>query len=130
MLGHLEWHDDQSKYNDRKAFDLVAGVFLSEVPVPASGPLWVRPGSHRTGHAPECAGAPCSCGCVNASPRQPILTEGVGGVVVFHRRLVHAGGPCMTSSIRYALYYRLKIDRNVLAGEGNAVFEGWESRFE
>ena len=66
LLGRLTWHDDQSKYNDRKAFDLVAGLFLSEVPGPGDGPLWVRPRSHRTGHAPGCAGAPCSCGCVGA----------------------------------------------------------------
>lgn len=37
-----EWHTDAAKYNEKKHFDLVAGVFLSPVKGRCEGNLWVR----------------------------------------------------------------------------------------
>ena len=42
----LDWHTDAAKYNDKKSFDVVVGVFLSDVLRPSDGALFVRPGSH------------------------------------------------------------------------------------
>jgi hypothetical protein len=39
-MGRLTWHTDLDKYNDRKSFDFVLGVFLSPVRAPTDGALW------------------------------------------------------------------------------------------
>ena len=37
---------DAAKYNDKKRFDIVVGVFLNELENATDGNLWVKPGSH------------------------------------------------------------------------------------
>ena len=139
LLGRLEWHDDLAKYNNSKNFDLVVGVFLSPVPTAAGGPLWVQPRSHKRpasesdpAQTESDRGDAAAVAMVPVEARTPVLAEEGGGVVVFHRRLLHAGGPVLADNVRYALYYRLRVDRAVVAERG-AIGEAdggsWESRF-
>ena len=138
LLGRLEWHDDLAKYNNSKSFDLVVGVFLSPVPTAACGPLWVQPRSHKRpasesdpAQTESDRGAAAAVATVPAEARTPVLAEEGGGVVVFHRRLLHAGGPVLADNVRYALYYRLRVDRAVVAERGAVGEAGgsWEARF-
>ncbi len=46
LRGRLLWHTDINKYNDRKSFDFVVGVFLLPVRRAQDGALWVLPTSH------------------------------------------------------------------------------------
>ena len=120
-----EWHTDAAKYNEKKHFDVVAGVFLSPVKGSCEGNLWVHPGSHiRERHAREASlglnrerenlyrrradGAALSSDeSYDWRDAVPIQSER-GGLILFDRDLVHAGGPNMSPNIRYALYFRLR----------------------
>ena len=42
----LDWHTDAAKYNEKKTFDVVVGIFLSRVSKASDGALFVRPRSH------------------------------------------------------------------------------------
>lgn len=103
LLDRLEWHTDAAKYNEKKRFDLVVGIFLSSVPSPSDGALYVLPGSHRgPGETRSAAGG------VRSPPRAVLAQP--GDAIVFDRELVHAGGPNLGSAIRYALYFRLRLE--------------------
>ena len=90
------FHTDAAKYNDKKSFDFVLGIFLSKVATRADGSLWVVPGSHLRPAAGE----------ASADGATAVLAA-AGDAIVFHRDLTHAGGPNLSSDIRYACYYRL-----------------------
>ena len=93
----LQWHSDINKYNDKKTFDFVVGIFLSPVTQPTDGALWVLPGSHLSPTpTPAAALEYASSG---AAVPTPILTHQPGDAIVFHRRMVHAGGPCLAPGI-------------------------------
>lgn len=137
----LDWHTDAAKYNDKKTFDVVVGVFLSDVTSPSDGALFVRPGSqcterHARGAGMLTAGALHSQGActgtafttghggratLEVSPGSPPPEPGVnslalpilcsaGSVIVFDKDLLHAGGPNLSPSIRYALYARMRFE--------------------
>lgn len=118
MLQHgrgFDWHTDAAKYNEKKRFDLVAGVFLTDLTDPSQGVLWVQPGSHvAERQAREALGGRLPPGklhtskALGADSAVPILGP-AGTVVLFDKDLVHAGGPNLSSGIRYALYYRLRL---------------------
>ena len=109
LLAKADWHTDAAKYNEKKRFDFVVGVFLSAVTRPSEGALLVKPGSHTEERSVRMSGAlqagqlhsGASCEC------EAILAE-AGDVIVFDGDLVHAGGPNLASGIRYALYYRMR----------------------
>lgn len=124
----LDWHTDAAKYNEKKSFDVVVGIFLSEVGAASDGALFVRPGSHVSErqarqegrlargmlHSEEAdVGTAFTTGAEQANsmaPRaQPILCK-PGSVIVFDRDLLHAGGPNLSSDIRYALYARMRFE--------------------
>ena len=128
----LDWHTDAAKYNDKKCFDVVVGVFLSPIRHPSDGALFVRPRSHlkersareegRLGTALHSAEAdtstafsaeaeqPAACTEAAVSPlARPILCE-AGSVIVFDKDLLHAGGPNLAPGIRYALYGRMRFE--------------------
>eukprot|EP00965_Chrysotila_dentata_P221951 6192686-Pleurochrysis_carterae.AAC.4 len=117
LLQRLEWHTDAAKYNRKKRFDFVLGVFLSAIPRACDGCLWVRRGSHcargrlsqpdelaREGRLLEHPSAPGASGTI------PILIDTPGTAIVFHKDLLHAGGPNLGPAIRYALYFRLRLE--------------------
>ena len=109
LLAKADWHTDAAKYNEKKRFDFVVGVFLSAVNKPSDGALLVKPGSQAEERKVRLRGAlppgqlhsGASCEC------EAILAE-AGDVIVFDGDLVHAGGPNLASGIRYALYYRMR----------------------
>ena len=72
LRGRLLWHTDLNKYNDRKSFDFVVGVFLSPVRRAQDGALWVLPTSHLT-PTPTPAAALQYAAAEKADPT-PILT--------------------------------------------------------
>ena len=143
----LDWHTDAAKYNDKKSFDVVVGVFLSDVLRPSDGALFVRPGSHvreraarvegRLDSRLHCAEADTSTqfstadDCVVTSDgasslARPILCE-AGSVIVFDKDLLHAGGPNLAPGIRYALYARMRFeaqDHPHLLCDGEAELSG------
>lgn len=51
--------------------------------------------------------------CEEGDVPTPILTRQPGDAVIFHRKLVHAGGPCLSPGIRYATYYRMHVEGGV-----------------
>ena len=131
----LDWHTDAAKYNDKKTFDVVVGVFLSDVDAASAGALFVRPGSHLAERHARLEGLPK--GALHSAEAD--LTTGVaahsnsdgkgavpilcpaGSVIVFDKDLLHAGGPNLSPGIRYALYARLRFetppDRSAQKGE-------------
>jgi len=155
LCSRLLWHTDLNKYNDRKSFDFVVGVFLSPVRTAQDGALWVLPTSHLAPTpTPAAAFEYATSGTADPTPiltynpvsfsqrrtgcdfiTRPVChvarlrvcvltmyTSGIkfylfcccqcalkGDAIVFHRRMVHAGGPCLGSSIRYAVYYRMHV---------------------
>ena len=139
-----------AKYNDKKTFDVVLGLFLSPVRRACDGALFVRPGSQtherqerlagrlapgalhsreadvgtalhasdddaRVAAAAAAAASATTTSCDDA-PRgdgtwaQPILCD-AGSVIVFDKDLLHAGGPNLSADIRYALYARMRFER-------------------
>lgn len=56
---------------------------------------------HSNGERPECAGLVEGAKAILAEP---------GTVIVFDKDLVHAGGPNLSSAIRYALYARMRFE--------------------
>lgn len=113
LMPAMQWHSDLGKYNDRKTFDVVVGVFLSPVPEAHDGPLWVLPGSHGTELA-RCQGlervGTGGPGVHQVTSPVPILSTEPGSVIVFHKALLHAGGPNLSPNLRYACYYRLRVE--------------------
>lgn len=131
----LDWHTDAAKYNDKKVFDIVIGIFLSPVRRPSDGALFVRPGSHASERRARAEGqlrgqlhsegAELSTAFANPTSQQqmdgsesngeafslaqPILCE-AGSVIVFDKDLLHAGGPNLAAGIRYALYARMRFE--------------------
>ena len=125
----LDWHTDAAKYNEKKRFDVVVGVFLSRVAAAHEGCLYVLPGSHRAEraarergqlpkgalHSPEAmdeatprpGAAAAAAAHVPARAARPILVE-PGTCIVFDKDLLHSGGPNLSSAIRYALYARMR----------------------
>lgn len=113
------WHTDAAKYNAKKTFDVVVGLFLSDVVRPSDGVLWVQPGSHtRERIAREAGtladGALCTdeaarVRALDAASSVPILAR-AGTAIVFDKDLVHAGGPNLSSAIRHALYARMRFE--------------------
>lgn len=118
------WHTDAAKYNDKKSFDFVVGIFLSDVDTRAAGNLWVQPGSHLLERptreaSDQTAAAPrCTAFCHGLEHALPI-TASAGDAIVFDRDLVHMGGPNLSCAIRYACYYRLRWDRNERGGDSS-----------
>ena len=115
----LDWHTDAAKYNAKKTFDLVVGLFLTDVLLASDGALWVQPGSHiAEKHARESGALPpralCTDGAMATDPlsaaARPILAR-AGTAIVFDGDLVHAGGPNLSSGIRHALYARMRFER-------------------
>ena len=107
-----------TRYNDKKTFDLVVGVFLSAVRGPCDGALFVQPGSHTAERNARHAGTlgaarhsfAAAVGAAALHHAAPILAE-PGTAIVFDMDLLHAGGPNLSPGIRYALYYRLRVQR-------------------
>ena len=62
----------------------------------AANGVWVVPGSHLRPAAGE----------ASADGATAVLAA-AGDAIVFHQDLLHAGGPNLSSDIRYACYYRL-----------------------
>lgn len=128
LMGHkggLDWHTDAAKYNEKKTFDVVAGVFLNDLRTADQGVLWVQPGTHTAERAArESLGGRLPPGKlftaaedVKAAGRGTPILGPAGTVVLFDKDLVHAGGPNLSPGIRYALYYRLRLERPA-AGKG------------
>ena len=121
MAKAADWHTDAAKYNEKKSFDFVLGIFLSRVATSADGALFVLPGSHVEARAQREAGrlargnAPGrSTSLEDSAPppleaARPILAE-PGTAIVFDKDLLHTGGPCLAPGIRYALYYRMRLE--------------------
>jgi len=117
LLPHAEaqWHTDAAKYNGKKSFDVVAGIFLSPLEGCAQGNLWVHPGSHLRERAAREGGllagrALHSSHAYSHATATPISAAAPGSVIVFDKDLVHAGGPNLSPGIRYALYFRLRFE--------------------
>jgi len=110
LLRHATWHTDLGKYNDSKRFDFVVGIFLTRVQGPCAGGLWVIPGSHTIPLVPGEGGQGKMRDSTqfDATKAIPILAE-PGTAIVFHKALFHAGGPNLSSEVRNACYYRLKL---------------------
>ena len=82
------------------------------------GCLFVQPGSHAEERAARQAGE-VARGALHSSKTitgsealphaTPILAE-PGTAIVFDKDLLHAGGPNLSSGVRYALYYRLRLE--------------------
>lgn len=117
--GGLDWHTDAAKYNAKKTFDIVVGLFLTDVLRASEGALWVQPGSHvPERRARESAALPpralCTEGAMATDPlsaaARPILAR-AGTAIVFDGDLVHAGGPNLSCGIRHALYARMRFER-------------------
>ena len=105
-----------AKYNEKKQFHLVVGIFLTAVRCASDGALMVQPGSHVTerrarenGEVPR--GALHSPGALVHSPdgSGPAVLGGTsivvepGTAIVFDKDLLHAGAPNLSPMIRYAL---------------------------
>ena len=103
-----------AKYNAKKSFDFVVGIFLNSLEGAAQGNLWVQPGSQHAEREAREAGrlqpASLCAGTYGHVTAQPILAREPGTVVCFSKDLVHAGGPNCSPAIRYALYYRLRLE--------------------
>lgn len=98
-----------AKYNEKKRFDLVVGIFLSTVERASDGALMVQPGSHLeerrareqgavTGghlHSPE-ATVSGEAALSRATP----ITAQPGTAIVFDKDLLHAGAPNLSPAIR------------------------------
>ena len=106
LLERIDWHTDAEAYNAAKKLDFVVGVFLNDLNTPGDAPLWVRPGSHLRTSAADRQGAKEEW-CADIAP-VPVLGE-AGMAIVFHPWLLHGGGPNLGSSIRYAVYSRLRL---------------------
>jgi hypothetical protein len=118
LLPHAvtEWHTDAAKYNEKKCFDVVAGIFLNEMQGTAEGNLWVQPGSQARERKAREAGqlarrALHSGDTYSHETATPITAAAPGTVIIFDKDLVHAGGPNLSPAIRYALYFRLRFER-------------------
>jgi hypothetical protein len=100
-------------------FTALAGVFLSDTPVPEAGNFIVWPGSHELlaahfrqhGPASILSGLP-SLGSVQ--PR-PLLVR-AGDAVLAHYALAHTGGPNLGAHVRYAAFFRLQHRDHARAG--------------
>lgn len=114
LLPHaqLQWHTDAAKYNEKKSFDIVLGVFLNALPSRDRGNLWVQPGSHVQERADRESADGKNAGLrqYTAEEAHAILAPDPGTVIVFDKDLVHAGGPNLSPNIRYALYYRVRFE--------------------
>ena len=111
LLPQLDWHTDAAKYNDKKTFDIVLGVFLNAIPCASGGNLYVRVGSHHTekdAREESQLNGGLHSGRTDAVPGTAIIIESPGTVVLFDKDLVHAGGPNLSPDIRYALYCRMR----------------------
>ena len=119
--GGLDWHTDAAKYNEKKSFDVVVGLFLSSVGAAHDGALMVQPGSQRAERRAREAGelgrgalhsgdAVVGGGPEALARAVPILAE-PGSVIIFDKDLLHAGAPNLSPDIRYALYYRMRLER-------------------
>ena len=113
----LDWHTDAAKYNDKKSFDFVVGIFLSAVGRASEGALMVQPGSQRDerrarvqGELPKGAlhSSTAATGAGSEARAVPILAE-PGTAIVFDKDLLHAGAPNLSPNIRYALYFRMRL---------------------
>ena len=113
----LDWHTDAAKYNDKKSFHFVVGVFLSAVGCASEGALMVQPGSQHDerrareqGELPKGAlhSSTAATGAGSEARAVPILAE-PGTAIVFDKDLLHAGAPNLSSNIRYALYFRMRL---------------------
>lgn len=105
-----------AKYNDKKRFDIVVGVFLSPITKASDGALLVLPASHTHERAVRLAGQLAdgalrsegvSCGAESLSSSEAILCR-PGSVIVFDKDLLHAGAPNLSPHIRFALYARMR----------------------
>lgn len=112
LLERLEWHTDAAKYNAKKRFDVVVGVFLSDVQRASDGALWVAPGSQVAERDARESGAldPRDVRCGAGVPSSRPIVVPAGTAIVFDKDLLHAGGPNLGAGIRYALYYRLRLE--------------------
>ena len=117
--GGVDWHTDAAKYNEKKCFDVVVGIFLSAVGSACDGALMVQPGTQQSERraregAQLARGALHRDGAVTGAGSEeravPILAE-PGSAIVFDKDLLHAGAPNLSSSIRYALYYRVRLEK-------------------
>ena len=102
--GRWRWHQDGGRQNvdlapPRPRLSVKAAFFLSDVPTPKHGAMWVIPRSHLR----DCLERPAGP-FAHPPGAEPLLVR-AGTAVVFDRRLWHARGDNISRQTRKALFF-------------------------